>query len=576
MLIAMNTFAQGVMDVHSHIITPEFVSALEQEGRLMDEGFPLPKYDVAEHLRWMDEVGIETSVLTLAAPQPTSAEVIRKTNEAAARIKREHPGRFLFCAALPLPDVQKAIEEAKFALDVLKADGIKLATNVQGQYLGAPELDTLFAVLNERKAVVILHPHRPEPVNRQVMAQTPLAMQEYLSETTRAVTNMISRNVLARYPNVKIVVPHCGAYLPLAVPRMKSLTPVMQANGMVGEIDWEANLAALYYDLAGAHSAETIRMMLTITTPDHLLYGSDYPYVAPQALTQSLARMKDYLSNEPDLAPYREMILSRNARWLFGQTTDMPTADVPLADTMLYRLAEIEIHPQYLKEYLAAAAEIQKASLAEEPGVVCLFPTQTKEDSCQIRILEIYASQYAYQHHIQTAHFLKYKQGTLHMVKSLKLQDLQPLTPETMNKIFKRNMETTQQTYESLNSTWPKGDPNTGYAQYFIGNSYLANVGGGVMNVTFEPRCRNNWHIHHKQVQVLICVAGRGWYQEWGKEPVELKPGVVIEIPEGVKHWHGAAKDSWMQHLTYHKDVQEGASNEWLEQVIDDVYNKLD
>ena len=157
-----------------------------------------------------------------------------------------------------------------------------------------------------------------------------------------------------------------------------------------------------------------------------------------QVLTQSLARMKDYLSKEPDLAPFQKMILSENARWLFGQTTNKPTADVPHADTMLYRLAEIEIHPQYLREYLAAAAEIQKASLAEEPGVICLFPTQTKEDSCQIRILEIYASQQAYQHHIQTAHFLKYKQGTLHMVKHLKLQDLQPLTPETMNSIFKR------------------------------------------------------------------------------------------------------------------------------------------
>ena len=127
----------------------------------------------------------------------------------------------------------------------------------------------------------------------------------------------------------------------------------------------------------------------------------------------------------------------------------------------------------------------------------------------------------------------------------------------------------------TLRSKWPKGEPNTGYAQYFIGNSYLAPMDGGLVNVTFEPRCRNNWHIHHKQVQVLICVAGRGWYQEWGKEPVELKPGMVIEIPEGVKHWHGAAKDSWMQHLTYHKDVQEKADNEWLEPVSDEQYNTL-
>ena len=127
----------------------------------------------------------------------------------------------------------------------------------------------------------------------------------------------------------------------------------------------------------------------------------------------------------------------------------------------------------------------------------------------------------------------------------------------------------------TLRSKWPKGEPNTGYAQYFIGNSYLAPMDGGLVNVTFEPRCRNNWHIHHNQVQVLICVSGRGWYQEWGKPAVEMTPGTVIAIPAEVKHWHGAAKDSWFQHLTYHKDVLEGASNEWLEPVTDEVYDKL-
>ena len=437
MTLATTAIAQGVMDVHSHLITPEFVSSLEKEGRLMDEGFPLPKYDVYNHLKWMDEAGVETSVLTLAAPQPTSAQTVRQTNEAAARIKKEHPGRFLFCAALPMPDVSKAIEEVKYALDVLKADGIKLATNIDGQYLGAPELDTLFSVLNERKAVVILHPHRPEPVNKQVMQQTPLAMQEYLSETTRAVSNMISRNVLARYNNIKVIVPHCGAYLPLAIPRMKSLTPVMQTNKMVGEIDYEANLRTLYYDLAGAHSPEVIRMLLTITTPDHLLYGSDYPYVAPQVLTQSLARMKDYLSKEPDLAPFKEMILWKNAKWLLEQTGEKPSAAIATAN-MIVRIAEIEVYPQYMKEYLAFANEVDRLSIEREPGVICLYPMQSAEDSCQIRILEIYASEEAYQQHLKTPHFQKYKQGTLHMVKDLKLPTMKPLDPETMKLIFKK------------------------------------------------------------------------------------------------------------------------------------------
>ena len=437
LLMASAAFAQGVIDVHSHIITPEFVSALKTEGRLMDEGFPLPQYAAEAHLKWMDEAGVATSVLTLAAPQPTSAEVVRATNQAAARLKSEHPGRFLFCAALPLPDVEAAIREMKYALDTLKADGIKLATNVQGQYLGAPELDPLFAALNERRAVVILHPHRPDPVNGQVMAQTPLAMQEYLSETTRAVTNMISRNVLARYPQVKVVVPHCGAYLPLAVPRMKSLTPVMQANKLVGDIDWEANLAALYYDLAGAHSPEVIRMLLTITTPDHLLYGSDYPYVAAPVLTQGLARMKQYLTAEHDLAPFREMILHKNAEWLFGKSPTRPAAEED-GGKMIVRIAEIEVFPEYLDAYLELANEVDRLSIEREPGVVCLFPMQSVEEPTKIRILEIYASDEVYQQHLKTEHFQKYKQGTLHMVKSLKLPSMLPLDPKTMKLIFNK------------------------------------------------------------------------------------------------------------------------------------------
>lgn len=108
--MAIMVQAQGVIDVHSHIITPEFVSALESEGRLLDEGFPIPKWDAEAQLKWMDEARIATSVLTLAAPQPTSAKVVRATNEAAAKLKREHPDRFRFCAALPLPDVDAAIE----------------------------------------------------------------------------------------------------------------------------------------------------------------------------------------------------------------------------------------------------------------------------------------------------------------------------------------------------------------------------------------------------------------------------------------------------------------------------------
>ena len=122
---------------------------------------------------------------------------------------------------------------------------------------------------------------------------------------------------------------------------------------------------------------------------------------------------------------------------------------------------------------------------------------------------------------------------------------------------------------------WSVGSPNSAYAQYFMGQSYLQPYFGGVANVTFEPRCRNNWHVHHGTVQVLICVSGKGWYQEWNKPAVPLTSGTVIAIPEGVKHWHGAAADSWMQHLAIHTQEQPGATNEWLEPVSDTQYNSL-
>lgn len=133
---------------------------------------------------------------------------------------------------------------------------------------------------------------------------------------------------------------------------------------------------------------------------------------------------------------------------------------------------------------------------------------------------------------------------------------------------------------------FPKGSANTAYARYFVGNSYLApltpkNLGEGeqsvlpMNNVTFEPGCRNNWHIHHGARQILICVAGKGWYQEWGKPAIALQTGDIIDIPEGVKHWHGAQKDAWFQHIATHINVADTTSNEWLEAVSDEIYNRL-
>ena len=133
---------------------------------------------------------------------------------------------------------------------------------------------------------------------------------------------------------------------------------------------------------------------------------------------------------------------------------------------------------------------------------------------------------------------------------------------------------------KNLSKDFPIGNPNDAYAQYFIGQSYLAPLTLEqipAFNVTFEPGCRNNWHIHHADEgggQMLICIAGNGWYQEWGKAPRALRAGDVVNIPANVKHWHGAAKDSWFQHIALEVPGK-SVRAEWCEPVTDEEYSKL-
>lgn len=147
----------------------------------------------------------------------------------------------------------------------------------------------------------------------------------------------------------------------------------------------------------------------------------------------------------------------------------------------------------------------------------------------------------------------------------------------TFNK--KENKMQTLQEYQKT-IMFPVGNTNDAYSEYFKGQSYIAPISTKqvkMYNVTFEPKCRNNWHIHKSKTgggQILIAIGGRGYYQEWGKEPVEMKIGDVINIPANVKHWHGAAPDSWFSHIAVEVDGTD-TSNEWLEPVSDEEYSKL-
>ena len=431
-MILTTTLASAQIDLHCHMIPDSYLEAIKAHGMVMDEGFPIPAWDAEEHLKFMDEAGIQTSVLTMPAPQPyfgdgaESAAVCRKFNKEAAALKALYPGRFLFCAALPLPDVDRALEEAKYALEVFGADGVKLATNSYGQYLGDEALEPLMAYLNSRKAVIITHPHKPSAANEKLISAVPLASYEYLAETTRAILNMVAHDVLVRYPDLKVVVPHCGSFLPNALPRFKGLLPVMVKQGYMKPVDVDANLSHLYYDLAGAATDEAVESLLTVTEPSHILYGSDYPYVASQALIDTRKSLEARLASH-GLDP-QDVFINTAAR-LFG-------ADIPVREygERIVRLAEIEVYPEKLEEYMTYAKEVGVVSMATEPGVIGLFSMQDKADPNKVYILEVYADRQAYQAHLQTPHFKKYKEGTAAMVKSLRLMDTNPMVTATLSK----------------------------------------------------------------------------------------------------------------------------------------------
>ncbi|SFW66550.1 carboxymuconolactone decarboxylase family protein [Chitinophaga sancti] len=251
-----------------------------------------------------------------------------------------------------------------------------------------------------------------------------------------------------------------------------------------------------------------------------------------------------------------------------------------LANDMMVRISEIEIIPEFLEQYRTILKEEAAASVNIEPGVVAIFPMFQREAPNQVRIVEIYAEKSAYEHHLATPQFKKYKETTLKMVKSLKLVDMDVLDTQTMVAIFGKlkNIKMEDKNKIPFISEFPTGNENTDFARYFIGKSYVApltshkELNVPIANVTFEPGCRNNWH-SHSGGQILIVVGGEGLYQERGKKPRHIRVGDIVEIGPNVEHWHGATANSWFSHLAIMCNPQAN-ENKWLEPVSEDVYKE--
>ena len=240
-----------------------------------------------------------------------------------------------------------------------------------------------------------------------------------------------------------------------------------------------------------------------------------------------------------------------------------------------YIMNIFDVRSDKLDEFKNLMTQEFTRAVEQEPGVLALLAGSEKGGkSYRIYTFEIYENNESKQKYFDSSKYINYrKKVDSFMTASEKINNM----PANVNLSSKGlHLDPSQADL----SAFPLGEPNDAYAQYFDGKSYLAILSREqvfIANVTFEPACRNHWHIHHAKTgggQILVVINGRGYYQEEGKEARELKPGDVVNIPANVKHWHGAAKDSWFQHLAIEVAGEE-TSNEWCEPVSPEEYSRL-
>ena len=316
----------GGIDFHCHAILPAYIRGMEKLGidPAAEEGYPLPRWTLEEHLEFMTEAHIDYSVLSMPTPhiyrgnERLAAQVAREINEEMAELCRDHGDKFGFVATLPTPCVKSSLEEIRFCLDELNALGVKVPSNSDGVYLGDPGMDEIFADLDRRGALVILHPSPAREVPREkVVTGRVMALFEYPTDTTRAVLNLLANGTLERFPHIRLVVPHTGSFLPYMKSRAKAMFGLLAARGMMEPVDIDESIGRLYFDLAGDPMPDEMDMLLNITDKEHLVYGSDYPYVLSpillkkkEALDKELAKRswikQVYVDNAGELIPTKK------------------------------------------------------------------------------------------------------------------------------------------------------------------------------------------------------------------------------------------------------------------------------
>jgi len=280
------------IDVHQHVVPPFWADALPAHGG-DPSGWSSPTWSPESAIAFMDSLEIQTGVLSLTAPGvqgwtgQAKRDMARQVNEYVAGLVAQWPTRFGNFATLPLPDVDGTLAEIDHAFDTLKADGVVLLSNYGGTYLGDPAFESVWAELDRRRAVVFIHPAMPA---LNTVPGMPGPLLDYPFDTTRTAVQLVLNGVIARHPNVRIILSHAGGFLPYAAYRFAEVAPGVR-NDVPGRDGLLDLLRTFYFDTALA-APSALPSLTAFAPPDRVLYGSDFPY-APPAVSTSFTHAQD-------------------------------------------------------------------------------------------------------------------------------------------------------------------------------------------------------------------------------------------------------------------------------------------
>ncbi|WP_459548579.1 amidohydrolase family protein [Nocardia sp. X0981] len=279
------------IDLHAHFLPPDYRASLIEHGHLTIGGYPTPNWSPEEAIGFMDYYGIQAQALSVSDPGVSylrgreANDMARYCNTYAADLFKKFPTRFGAFAVLPMPDIPAAIDEAIFALDTLRLDGVVLLSAYDGVYLGDPRFEPLMVALNQRKAYVFVHP-AAIPADAKPELPLPDFLEEFTFDTTRAATLMIATGMTQRYPDIRFQLAHAGGTLPFLSHRIGVASHTAAGETWPAELpkpsllDTERQISRFYYDTALSASPAAMAATLAVTGHDHIVFGSDWPFSA--------------------------------------------------------------------------------------------------------------------------------------------------------------------------------------------------------------------------------------------------------------------------------------------------------